>query len=155
MDKLVYVHYNMRLRLKHLQMDAKKGEGDYDPTDLAYLRDDEDPIVSWISKTTVERGEYELDEESPDPEDPPRPNTFLASVAKEQEQYGAKDGQEMERSFQVQEPITAENEVNLDDDIILTDFTTRSRERLCIDDSADFDTLMQGPALGSTWVPPP
>ena len=54
LDKLVYVHYNMRLRLKHLQMDAKKGEGDYDPTDLAYLRDDEDPIVSWISKTTVE-----------------------------------------------------------------------------------------------------
>ncbi|MQL97163.1 hypothetical protein Taro_029848 [Colocasia esculenta] len=46
LDNLVHVHYNMRLRLKHVQMDAKKGDGDYDPTYMSYLRDDEDPMVS-------------------------------------------------------------------------------------------------------------
>ncbi|MQM05239.1 hypothetical protein Taro_038046 [Colocasia esculenta] len=46
LDNLVYVHYNMRLRLKHVQMDAKRGDGDYDPTYISYLRDDEDPMVS-------------------------------------------------------------------------------------------------------------
>ncbi|MQM19159.1 hypothetical protein Taro_052160 [Colocasia esculenta] len=35
LDSLVYVHYNMRLRLKHVQMNAKKGEGDYDPIDMS------------------------------------------------------------------------------------------------------------------------
>ncbi|MQL68584.1 hypothetical protein Taro_000813 [Colocasia esculenta] len=30
-----------------------------------------------------ERGEYELDEEADDPEDPPRPNTFLARAVAE------------------------------------------------------------------------
>ncbi|MQM18481.1 hypothetical protein Taro_051474 [Colocasia esculenta] len=59
----------MRLRLKHVQMDAKKGDGDYDPTDMSYLRDDEDSM-----------GEMELDEEADDPDDPTRPNTFLVSV---------------------------------------------------------------------------
>ena len=73
-------------------MDAKKGERDYDPTDLAYLHDDEDPIVSWIFKTTIKWGEYELDKESPNLENLPRLNTFLATIAKEHEQHNAKDG---------------------------------------------------------------
>ncbi|MQM04682.1 hypothetical protein Taro_037485 [Colocasia esculenta] len=40
----------------------------------------------------AERGEYELDEEANDLEDPPRPNTFLARVVEaaeeEEEEHG-------------------------------------------------------------------
>ncbi|MQM04188.1 hypothetical protein Taro_036980, partial [Colocasia esculenta] len=38
----------------------------------------EDPMVAWVARATTKRGEYELDEEADDPEDPPRSNTFLA-----------------------------------------------------------------------------
>ncbi|MQM11303.1 hypothetical protein Taro_044211 [Colocasia esculenta] len=42
-----------------------------------------DPTVAWVARATTERGEYELDEEADDPEDPPRPNTFLARAVAE------------------------------------------------------------------------
>ncbi|MQL76949.1 hypothetical protein Taro_009347 [Colocasia esculenta] len=58
-------------------------EGDYDPIDIGFLRDEEDPMVAWVARVTTERGEYELDEEADDPEDPPRPNTFLARAVAE------------------------------------------------------------------------
>ncbi|MQL86033.1 hypothetical protein Taro_018550 [Colocasia esculenta] len=80
----VYVHYNMRLRVKHLTQDPKqRGEVEYDPVDIGFLRDEEDPMVSWVARATIERGEYELDEEADDPDDPPRPNTFLARAVAE------------------------------------------------------------------------
>ncbi|MQL69069.1 hypothetical protein Taro_001339 [Colocasia esculenta] len=40
-------------------------------------------MVAWVAGATTERGEYELDEEADDPEDPPRPNTFLARTVAE------------------------------------------------------------------------
>ncbi|MQL94452.1 hypothetical protein Taro_027107 [Colocasia esculenta] len=40
-------------------------------------------MVAWVARATTERGEYELDEEADDPEDPPRPNTFLARAVAE------------------------------------------------------------------------
>ena len=84
LDQLVYVHYNMRLRVKHLTEDPKKrGDVEYDPIDVGFLRDEEDPMVAWVARATTERGEYELDEEADDPEDPPRPNTFLARAVAE------------------------------------------------------------------------
>ncbi|MQL94876.1 hypothetical protein Taro_027538 [Colocasia esculenta] len=84
LDQLVYVHYNMRLRVKHLTQDPKQcGEVEYDPVDIGFLRDEEDPMVSWVARATTERGEYELDEEADDPDDPPRPNTFLARAVAE------------------------------------------------------------------------
>ncbi|MQM04650.1 hypothetical protein Taro_037452 [Colocasia esculenta] len=56
--------------------------------DMSYLRDDEDPMVSWVSRSTTERGEMELDEEADDPDDPPRPNTFLVSAIKRMQAGG-------------------------------------------------------------------
>ncbi|MQL74711.1 hypothetical protein Taro_007084 [Colocasia esculenta] len=40
-------------------------------------------MVAWVARATTERGEYELDEEVDDPEDPPCPNTFLARAVAE------------------------------------------------------------------------
>ncbi|MQM00232.1 hypothetical protein Taro_032968 [Colocasia esculenta] len=40
-------------------------------------------MVAWVARATTERGEYELDEEADDPEDPPRLNTFLARAVAE------------------------------------------------------------------------
>ncbi|MQL76775.1 hypothetical protein Taro_009165 [Colocasia esculenta] len=40
-------------------------------------------MVSWVAQATTEQGEYELDEEADDPDDPPRPNTFLARAVAE------------------------------------------------------------------------
>ncbi|MQM13468.1 hypothetical protein Taro_046393 [Colocasia esculenta] len=45
--------------------------------------DEEDPMVAWVARATTEQGEYELYEEADDPEDPPRPNTFLARAVAE------------------------------------------------------------------------
>ncbi|MQL72346.1 hypothetical protein Taro_004687 [Colocasia esculenta] len=45
--------------------------------------DGEDPMVAWVARATTERGDHELDEEADDPEDPPRPNTFLARAVAE------------------------------------------------------------------------
>ena len=74
----------MTLRVKHLTEDPKKrGDVEYDPIDIGFLRDEEDPMVAWVARATTERGEYELDEEADDPEDPPRPNTFLARAVAE------------------------------------------------------------------------
>ncbi|MQL75985.1 hypothetical protein Taro_008355 [Colocasia esculenta] len=53
------------------------------PFDIGFLRDEEDPMVSWVARATTERGGYELDEEADDPDDPPRPNTFLARAVAE------------------------------------------------------------------------
>ncbi|MQL98371.1 hypothetical protein Taro_031074 [Colocasia esculenta] len=84
LDNLVYLHYNMRLRVKHLTEDPKqRADVDYDPVDIGFLQDEEDPIVTWVARATTERGEYELDEEADDPEDPPSPNTFLARAIAE------------------------------------------------------------------------
>ncbi|MQL73922.1 hypothetical protein Taro_006266 [Colocasia esculenta] len=51
-------------------------------------RIDGDPMVAWVARATTERGEYELDEEADDPEDPPRPNTFLARAIEAAEEEG-------------------------------------------------------------------
>ncbi|MQL95302.1 hypothetical protein Taro_027968 [Colocasia esculenta] len=45
-----------------------------------------------IDGATTERGEYELDEEADDPEDPPCPNTFLARAVEAAEEEEGGDG---------------------------------------------------------------
>ncbi|MQM01956.1 hypothetical protein Taro_034717 [Colocasia esculenta] len=144
LDNLVYVHYNMRLRLKHVQMDDKKGDRDYYPTDMSYLRDDEDPMVSWVSRSTTEREEMELDEEADDPDDPPRPNIFLVSII-ERMQAG--------RDVRVAEdtPVTqthhSDSEVDLDNDMQVGSLTRANREPTTWThyemDTANLDMLIQ------------
>ncbi|MQL99458.1 hypothetical protein Taro_032182 [Colocasia esculenta] len=84
LDNLVYMQYNMRLRVKHLIKDPKQRvKIDYYPVNIRFLRDDEDSMVAWVARATTEREDYELDEEADDPTDPPRPNTFLARAIAE------------------------------------------------------------------------
>ncbi|MQL71935.1 hypothetical protein Taro_004261 [Colocasia esculenta] len=54
--------------------------------------DDEDPMVAWVARATTERGEYELDKEENDTEDPHRPNTFLARAVEAAEEEEGEHG---------------------------------------------------------------
>ncbi|MQL92438.1 hypothetical protein Taro_025064 [Colocasia esculenta] len=93
LDNLVYVHYNMRLRVKHLTEDPKQRlEVNYDHVDIGFLRDDEDPMVALVARATTEQGKYKLDEEPDDPKDPPRPNTLLARAVKATAAAAKEDG---------------------------------------------------------------
>ncbi len=60
LNDLVFVHYNMRLRIKHIREGEDKDH--FDPIDLAYIYnedEDEDPILEWLQ----ENGQPVLDEE--------------------------------------------------------------------------------------------
>ncbi|MQL92036.1 hypothetical protein Taro_024655 [Colocasia esculenta] len=103
LDNLVYVHYNMRLRVKHLTKDPKHGEVEYDPVEIGLLRDDEDPMVT-------KRGDYELDEEADDPKDPPRPNTFLARAIEAEEEKKGEHGN-------VRQPHSSQFQAELEDEV--------------------------------------
>ena len=49
LNDLVFVHYNMRLRMKHLRDGEEKEQ--LDPIDLAYIcneDEDDDPILEWL-----------------------------------------------------------------------------------------------------------
>jgi hypothetical protein len=66
LNDLVYVHYNMRLRMKHIREGEDRASED--PIDLAYIycrSDDEDPIHDWLQ----DNGDPVLDETGsrPDP----------------------------------------------------------------------------------------
>ncbi|MQL90670.1 hypothetical protein Taro_023265, partial [Colocasia esculenta] len=115
----------------------------YDPVDIGFLQDDEDPMVAWVARATTERGEYELDDEADDPEDPPRPNTFLARAIEVAEEEEGGDGdvgggrQPHSSQFQAEE----EDEVDLLGDLRME----RAEGGANIDDDVQFERLMLGP----------
>ncbi|MQL80392.1 hypothetical protein Taro_012846 [Colocasia esculenta] len=120
LDQLVYVHYNMRLRVKHLTEDPKqRGEVEYDPVDIGFLRDEEDLMVAWVARAITERGEYELDEEADDPEDPSRPNTFLARAVAEATAEEEGDHGNVGQPYSPHYEMDPEAEVDLLEDIEL------------------------------------
>ncbi|OAY62874.1 hypothetical protein ACMD2_23972 [Ananas comosus] len=47
LEKLVYIHYNMRLRLRCMQKeyDKEKELKTYDPLDISFIGDESDPIL--------------------------------------------------------------------------------------------------------------
>jgi hypothetical protein len=69
-NKLVYISYNMRLRLKH--MNNQQHHSDFDPSLYGERNDDDNPIREWVE----EQEEYEMELDQPG--DPPRPNEEIA-----------------------------------------------------------------------------
>ncbi|MQM06811.1 hypothetical protein Taro_039638 [Colocasia esculenta] len=109
--------------------------------------DDEDPMVAWVARATTERGEYELDEEADDPEDPPCPNTFLARAIEAAEEEEGGDGdvgggrQPHSSQFRAEE----EDEVDLLGDLRME----RAEGGANVDDDVQFERLMLGPTARS------
>ncbi|MQM05939.1 hypothetical protein Taro_038757 [Colocasia esculenta] len=99
-----------------------------------------------IDGATTERGEYELDEEANDPEDPPRPNTFLARAieAVEEEEGGDGDVGGGRQPHSSQFRTAEEDEVDL-----LGDLSIRAEGGANVDDDVWFERLMVGPTARS------
>ncbi|MQL68097.1 hypothetical protein Taro_000413 [Colocasia esculenta] len=145
LDNLVYVHYNMRLRVKHLTEDPKQcGDVDYDPVDIGFLRDEEDPMVAWVVRATTEQGEYELDEEADVPEDPPRPNTFLARAVAEGTAEEERDRGNVGQPYSPHYDMNPEAEVDLLGDIELEHVERTIGGGHGHNDDDDFERLMEG-----------
>ncbi|MQL80879.1 hypothetical protein Taro_013346 [Colocasia esculenta] len=112
--------------------------------------DDEDPMVAWVARATTERGEYELDEEADDPEDPPRPNTFLAraiEAAEEEGQHGDVGGGRQPHSSQFRPE--EEDEVDLLSDLRMERAMPSAGGANVDDDDVQFERLMLGPTARS------
>ncbi|MQL75803.1 hypothetical protein Taro_008186 [Colocasia esculenta] len=97
-----------------------------------------------------ERGEYKLDEEADDPEDPPRPNTFLAravEAAEEEEgEHGDVGGGRQAHSSQFR--AEEEDEVDLLGDLRM-ERVMPSIGGANLDDDVHFERLMLGPTARS------
>ncbi|MQM09384.1 hypothetical protein Taro_042255 [Colocasia esculenta] len=77
------------------------------------IADDEDPIVAWVARASTERGEYELDEKANDPENPPRPNTFLARAVAEAAVEERDRGELLRQPYSSQFDSNSDAEVDL------------------------------------------
>ncbi|MQL69219.1 hypothetical protein Taro_001511 [Colocasia esculenta] len=101
-------------------------------------------MVASVARVAIERGEYELDEEADDLEDPSRPNTFLARVveaAEEEEGQHGDVGQPHSSQFWAK----AKDEVDLLGDLRM-ERAMPSRGGANFDDDMDFERLMLSPA---------
>ncbi|MQL83160.1 hypothetical protein Taro_015653 [Colocasia esculenta] len=135
----------MRLRVKHLTEDSKqRGEVEYDPVDIGFLRDEEDPMVAWVARATTERGEYELDEEADDSEDPPRPNTFLARAVAEATAEEEGDRGNVGQPYSPRYEMDPEAEVDLLGNIELEHVEHTIGGGYGHDDDDHFERLMEG-----------
>ncbi|MQL87569.1 hypothetical protein Taro_020109, partial [Colocasia esculenta] len=120
----------MRLKVKHLTDDPKRGDVEYDPVDIGFLRDD-----------------------------PPRPNTFLARVveaAEEEEgEHGdvgqphssqfraeAEDEVDLLGDLRMERAMPSRGEANLDDDV---DF-----QILMLGPTARSQSMRETPAIASS-----
>ncbi|MQM11417.1 hypothetical protein Taro_044325 [Colocasia esculenta] len=107
-------------------------------------------MVAWVARATTERGEYELDEEADDPEDPPRPNTFLARAveAAEEEEGGDGDVGGGRQPHSCQFRGDPEEDVDL-----LGDLSISAGGGAIVDDDVEFERLMNlGPSAHSQFM---
>ncbi|MQL69172.1 hypothetical protein Taro_001442, partial [Colocasia esculenta] len=117
---------------------------EWDPVDIGFLRDEEDPIVAWVARATTERGEYELNEEANDPEDPPRPNTFLARAVAEATTEEEGDRGNVGQPYSPRYEMDPEAEVDLLGDIELEHVERTIGGGHGDDDDDHFERLMEG-----------
>ncbi|MQL81129.1 hypothetical protein Taro_013581 [Colocasia esculenta] len=107
-------------------------------------------MVAWVARATTEQGEYELDDEADDPEDPPRPNTFLARAIEEQEeegQHGDVGGGRQPHSSQFR--AEEEDEVDFLGDLRMKRAMPSAGGANVDDDDVQFERLMLGPTARS------
>ncbi|MQL80775.1 hypothetical protein Taro_013224 [Colocasia esculenta] len=100
-------------------------------------------MVAWVARATTERGEYELDEEADDPEDPPRPNTFLARAVAEATAEEEGDRGNVGQPYSPRYEMDPEAEVDLLADIQVEHVTRTAGRGGGNDDDDDFDRLME------------
>ncbi|MQL89618.1 hypothetical protein Taro_022190 [Colocasia esculenta] len=120
--------------------------------------DEEDPMVAWVARATKERGEYELDEEADDPEDPPRPNTFLARAVAEATAEEEGDRGNVGQPYSPRYEMDPEAEVDLLADIQVEHVTRTAGRGGGNDDDDDFDrrrglSTQDAPLSQSTRAP--
>ncbi|MQL92829.1 hypothetical protein Taro_025460 [Colocasia esculenta] len=107
-------------------------------------------MVALVARATTERREYELDEEADDPEDPPRPNTFLAraiEAAEEEGQHGDVGGGRQPHSSQFR--AEEEDEVDLLGDLRMERAMPSAGGANVDDDDVQFERLILGPTARS------
>ncbi|MQL97845.1 hypothetical protein Taro_030543, partial [Colocasia esculenta] len=97
-----------------------------------------------VEGATAERGEYELDEEADDPEDPPRPNTFLARAVAEATAEEEGDRGNVGQPYSPHYKMDPEAVVDLLGDIELELVERRGGGGHGRDDDDDFERLMEG-----------
>ncbi|WOL07350.1 hypothetical protein Cni_G16090 [Canna indica] len=90
LEKLVYVHYNMRLRMRALQNEDREILH-VDPFDVEFVQGDADPIIDWWS--AMETDPPLLDE----PGEPPRPSPIISDAIESESQPEDTDSQALER----------------------------------------------------------
>ncbi|MQL93657.1 hypothetical protein Taro_026311 [Colocasia esculenta] len=100
-------------------------------------------MVSWVARATTERGEYELDEEADDPDDPPRLNTFQARAVAEATAEEERDRVNVGQPYSPHYEMDPEAEVDLLGDIELELYERRGGGGHGNDDD-DFERLMEG-----------
>ncbi|MQL92661.1 hypothetical protein Taro_025290 [Colocasia esculenta] len=101
-------------------------------------------MVAWVARATTERGEYELDEEADDPEDPPRPNTFLARAVAEATAEEEGDRGNVGQPYSPHYEMDPEAEVDLLGDIELEHVEHTIGGGHGHDDDDHFERLMEG-----------
>ncbi|RRT31597.1 hypothetical protein B296_00059020 [Ensete ventricosum] len=77
LEKLVYVHYNMRLRLRCAELDK---EPKIEPIDVQLYNEDSKPMLEW-----VEAAENQDDPLLDEAGDPQRPSCFITEAIEEEE----------------------------------------------------------------------
>ncbi|MQL70911.1 hypothetical protein Taro_003221 [Colocasia esculenta] len=100
------------------------------------------PVLAADVIDEAKRGEYELDEEADDPEDPPCPNTFLARAVAEATAEEEGDRGNVGQPYSPRYEMDPEGEVDLLADIQV-EHVTRTAGRGGGNDD-DFDRLMEG-----------
>ncbi|OAY70616.1 hypothetical protein ACMD2_21315 [Ananas comosus] len=129
LEKLVYVHYNMRLRLRCMQeeYDKKKELKTYDPLDASFINDESDPILDWLQDRDNQEDPL-LDE----PGDPPQPFRIIADEAgiSDVERWADENIGRSQGNVQEQTALDEES------------------QNPAHDSDAEFERLMQGPRYG-------
>ncbi|RWW79171.1 hypothetical protein BHE74_00012570 [Ensete ventricosum] len=93
LEKLVYVHYNLWLRLRCVELDKEPEEPYIEPIDLQFYNKDSESMLEWVE--AAENQEDPLLDEAGDPQ---RPSRFITEAIEEEEA----------RPQQVEEPPQSE-----------------------------------------------
>ncbi|MQL72138.1 hypothetical protein Taro_004450 [Colocasia esculenta] len=104
----------------------------------------EPSAIAGRERVEGERGEYELDEEADDPEDPPRPNTFLARAVAEATTEEEGDRGNVGQPYSPHYEMDPEAEVDLLGDIELEHVERTIGGGHGHDDDDGFQMLMEG-----------
>ncbi|RWV85416.1 hypothetical protein BHE74_00058480 [Ensete ventricosum] len=79
LKKLVYIHYNMQIRLSYTELDNKPKELEIDPIDLQYYNEDSQLILEWV-EAAKNQEDLLLDKAG----DPLRLSRFITMVIEEE-----------------------------------------------------------------------